>query len=168
MRTPKQRQHLLDAMEMARKDTAKKIKAERKLLKQQSRVIRRKQRALERDCLKRLLWLAETRGKKAGGNDGVCVAPRGSGGGLKFKRMLSDPDPKVTEPKVRDACLAWASMIANGWLPRHKIASWIAGGLLDPSFPLRSRVVAFRCVREVFGDDDLLMSEVAAAVEKQG
>ena len=87
---------------------------------------------------------------------------------MKFERMLSDPDPKVTEPKVRNACLEWRSMIANGWLPRHKIASWIASGLLDPSLPLRSRVVAFRCVREVFGEDDLLMAEVASAVDRQG
>jgi hypothetical protein len=173
MRTPKQRQHLLDAMEAARKDTAKNIKAERKVLKRQSKAIRRKQRELERDCLKRLLWLAEKQGKEGcGGGDGgktrggVGVAARGSGGGLKFKRMLSDPNPKVTEPKVRNACLEWASMIANGWLPRHKIGTWIAGGLLDPSVPLRSRVVAFRCVREVFGEDDLLMAEVAAAVER--
>ena len=81
--------------------------------------------------------------------------------------MLSDPDQssRAQSPKC---VFGWRSMIANGWLPRHKIALWIASGLLDPSLPLRSRVVAFRCVREVFGEDDLLMAEVASAVDRQG
>jgi len=80
--------------------------------------------------------------------------------------MLSDPNPKKTEPKVRNACMEWKSMIDNGWLPPTKIAGWIAGGLLEPSIPLRSRVIAFRCVREVFGDNDQVMAEIAFAISK--
>ena len=57
-------------------------------------------------------------------------------------------------------------MVENGWLPRHKVAEWISVGLLDVSFPLRVRVVAFRCVREVFGHDDRQMAEVAMAIDR--
>ena len=81
-------------------------------------------------------------------------------------RLLSDPNPKKTEIVVRKACVEWRTLLLDGWLPATKIAGWISSGLLAPSIPLRSRVVAFRCVREVFGEQDQVMAEIAFLMTK--
>ena len=57
--------------------------------------------------------------------------------------------------------MEWRNLLKDGWLPATKVAGWISGGLLEPSIPLRSRVVAFRCVREVFGEEEQVMAEIA-------
>ena len=187
MRTSKQREFLEAALRQGLLNVGESIYVERKRLKVESRVLRRKQRALERECLQQLLWLSvgnekeeAERGRQQ--QQGAGVGSGGGGGGgsqrrsrmskstshsFKFTRMLSDIDPKKTEAKVRSACIEWRSMVENGWLPPTKIAAWISGGLLEPSIPLRSRVVAFRCVREVFGEHDQVMAEIAYAISKK-
>ena len=178
MRTDKQRAFLKAALEQGLLYNGEKIKMERKRLKVESKILRRKQRALERDCLQQLLWLsvrndeinAANDGGGGGGSGGSSgqlntsptrgnVPPTGSS--FKFERMLSDKDPQKTSEKVRKACVEWRNLLKDGWLPATKVAGWISGGLLEPSIPLRSRVVAFRCVREVFGEMEQVMAEIA-------
>jgi hypothetical protein len=166
MRTEKQRTFLEVALRQGLVDVGSKIRTERKTLKIKSRVLRRKQRALERECLEQLLYLSVGNGNNDnnGDEDQKYNNKRGilrTSGTFKFTRMLSDPDPKKTASKVQKACLEWKTLLSDGWLPATKIASWIASGLLDPSIPLRSRVIAFRCVREVFGEEDQVMAEIA-------
>ena len=181
MRTTKQRAFLEAALRQGQMDVKEEIRVERKRLKLESKTLRRNQRALERECLEQLLWLSIGNEEDEANRQSAHTASVGGGKGggkrsssssssssntFKFTRMLSDPDPKKTEPKVRSVCLEWRSMLDNGWLPPTKIAGWIAGGLLEPSIPLRSRVVAFRCVREVMGDNDQVMAEIAFAISK--
>ena len=58
MRTPKQREFLEAALRQGQLDVGEEIRIERKRLKIESRIVRRKQRKLERECLQQLLWLS--------------------------------------------------------------------------------------------------------------
>ena len=90
MRTTKQREFLHAALKRGLLYNGDKIRGERKRLKIASKILRRRQRAIERECLQQLLYLSvrneESNAQIGGGGGG----PRGGGGspnrGFKFAR----------------------------------------------------------------------------------